>query len=379
MVTNKQLYSQLCGGHCQLHHSPAPAGAAPPGRRSQPYEKIAAGSESHQPDGSSCGGGGPLVLTLGSGAAEGIVDSRSHCCCSCAVSPATMESTLRGSRYLLPVQELLSEAVSMGGVAVADGAASSARGNDEALKVHRQFEVGDRAREAANFPYDGQNTGGGGGVQAKLLSLLSELESRHEHYFGELSRVAALFEPALGGAVATAGYTALMAQAMSRHFGDLRRAILRKLRLHTAAAARRSALLRLAQDGQVEVEDEGSDGDEEDDEEEEIVNRVVRRTKHAAAAARAAEQAWRPLRGLPEDSAAVLRAWLFDHFFHPYPTDNEKLMLAVTTGLSRIQISNWFIDARVRLWKPMAEEIYNDEFSGDSASVSGGDGASSSS
>ncbi|KAG8062111.1 hypothetical protein GUJ93_ZPchr0003g17009 [Zizania palustris] len=286
MVTNKQLYSQLCGGHCQLHHSPALAGAASPGRRSQPYEKITAGAESHQPDGWS------------SGAAEGIVGSRSHGCCSCAVSPATMVSTLRGSRYLLPVQELLSEAVSMGEVAVGDGAAARARGNDEALKVDGQFEVGDHAREAANFPYDGKNTGGGG-VQAKLLSLLSELESRHEHYFGELSRVAASFEPALGGAGATAGYTALMAQAMSRHFGNLRRAILRKLRLHTTAAARRSALLRLAQNGQVEVENEWSDGDEDDDDE--IVNRVVRRTKHAAAA----EQAWMPLRGLPEDSVAV--------------------------------------------------------------------------
>lgn len=28
-------------------------------------------------------------------------------------------------------------------------------------------------------------------------------------------------------------------------------------------------------------------------------------------------QAWRPIRGLPETSVAILRAWLFEHFLHP--------------------------------------------------------------
>lgn len=28
--------------------------------------------------------------------------------------------------------------------------------------------------------------------------------------------------------------------------------------------------------------------------------------------------AWRPQRGLPERAVSVLRAWLFDHFLHPY-------------------------------------------------------------
>ncbi|XP_008789567.2 BEL1-like homeodomain protein 4 isoform X1 [Phoenix dactylifera] len=67
---------------------------------------------------------------------------------------------------------------------------------------------------------------------------------------------------------------------------------------------------------------------------------------------------WRPQRGLPERAVAVLRAWLFDHFLHPYPTDTDKHMLATQTGLSRNQVSNWFINARVRLWKPMVEEIH---------------------
>ncbi|KAK7312585.1 hypothetical protein VNO77_36543 [Canavalia gladiata] len=70
------------------------------------------------------------------------------------------------------------------------------------------------------------------------------------------------------------------------------------------------------------------------------------------------QHVWRPQRGLPEHSVAILKAWLFEHFLHPYPTDTDKHMLATQTGLSRNQVSNWFINARVRVWKPMVEEIH---------------------
>ncbi|MBA0757690.1 hypothetical protein Gotri_020766 [Gossypium trilobum] len=70
---------------------------------------------------------------------------------------------------------------------------------------------------------------------------------------------------------------------------------------------------------------------------------------------------WRPQRGLPERAVSVLRAWLFEHFLHPYPKDSDKHMLAKQTGLTRNQVSNWFINARVRLWKPMVEEMYLEE------------------
>ncbi|KAF2296154.1 hypothetical protein GH714_036402 [Hevea brasiliensis] len=67
---------------------------------------------------------------------------------------------------------------------------------------------------------------------------------------------------------------------------------------------------------------------------------------------------WRSQRGLPDHAVAVLKTWLFEHFLHPYPSDSEKQILAQQTGLSRTQVSNWFINARVRLWKPMVEEVY---------------------
>ncbi|KAL4386606.1 hypothetical protein GQ457_09G010110 [Hibiscus cannabinus] len=44
-----------------------------------------------------------------------------------------------------------------------------------------------------------------------------------------------------------------------------------------------------------------------------------------------------------------------------YPSDADKQRLARQTGLSRNQVSNWFINARVRLWKPMVEEMYQQE------------------
>ncbi|WOH09628.1 hypothetical protein DCAR_0729086 [Daucus carota subsp. sativus] len=70
--------------------------------------------------------------------------------------------------------------------------------------------------------------------------------------------------------------------------------------------------------------------------------------------------AWRPQRQLPKRSVSVLRAWLFEQFLHPYPKDSDKHMLAKQTILSRSQVSNWFINARVRLWKPMVEEMYTE-------------------
>ncbi|CAF2031553.1 unnamed protein product [Brassica oleracea var. botrytis] len=69
-------------------------------------------------------------------------------------------------------------------------------------------------------------------------------------------------------------------------------------------------------------------------------------------------QIWRPQRGLPEKSVSVLRTWMFQNFLHPYPTDSEKHLLAIRSGLTRSQVSNWFINARVRLWKPMIEDMY---------------------
>ncbi|RIA93612.1 homeobox KN domain-containing protein [Glomus cerebriforme] len=51
---------------------------------------------------------------------------------------------------------------------------------------------------------------------------------------------------------------------------------------------------------------------------------------------------------LPKATTAHLKEWLAQHKKHPYPTEEEKLLLAKDTNLSLQQISNWFINARRR-------------------------------
>jgi len=60
---------------------------------------------------------------------------------------------------------------------------------------------------------------------------------------------------------------------------------------------------------------------------------------------------------LPKSSTNILKKWLFDHLFHPYPTEEEKSSLSLQTNLNLNQISNWFINARRRTLQPMLESV----------------------
>jgi len=64
-------------------------------------------------------------------------------------------------------------------------------------------------------------------------------------------------------------------------------------------------------------------------------------------------------------SRTTLKAWMQEHFFPspshphgPFPTHAEKEALADQTGLSVNQISDWFVNARARWWKPMVEGMH---------------------
>ena len=45
-------------------------------------------------------------------------------------------------------------------------------------------------------------------------------------------------------------------------------------------------------------------------------------------------------------------SWLEEHFEHPYPDDNQKEELMKKTGLTINQINIWFVNSRMRVWKP---------------------------
>ena len=59
---------------------------------------------------------------------------------------------------------------------------------------------------------------------------------------------------------------------------------------------------------------------------------------------------------LPKGAKIVLRKWMMEHFVNPYPSEEEKTLLAKKAGISFDQVNNWFINARVREWKPMLRE-----------------------
>ena len=58
---------------------------------------------------------------------------------------------------------------------------------------------------------------------------------------------------------------------------------------------------------------------------------------------------------LPKETIQVLNSWLLNHLNNPYPTAQEKRELLIKTGLTKIQLSNWFINVRRR-------KIFNDYY-----------------
>ncbi|KAH3834205.1 hypothetical protein DPMN_107524 [Dreissena polymorpha] len=52
----------------------------------------------------------------------------------------------------------------------------------------------------------------------------------------------------------------------------------------------------------------------------------------------------------------ILRAWLFQHLQHPYPSEDQKKQLGAETGLTILQVNNWFINARRRIVQPMIDQ-----------------------
>ncbi|XP_055385305.1 uncharacterized protein LOC129614615 isoform X2 [Condylostylus longicornis] len=57
----------------------------------------------------------------------------------------------------------------------------------------------------------------------------------------------------------------------------------------------------------------------------------------------------RERKNLNKGSVAVLKNWIYKHRYYAYPTEDDKMQLAEETGLSLLQISNWFINARRRV------------------------------
>ncbi|XP_031128383.1 BEL1-like homeodomain protein 6 [Ipomoea triloba] len=180
----------------------------------------------------------------------------------------------------------------------------------------------------------------------KLFSMQDEIDRRYRQYYHQMHMVVSSFD-VVAGEGAAKPYTALALLTISRHFRCLRDAISGQIRV----------LQKNLGDQDVADNNKGVGISRL-----RYVDQQLRQQRALQQLGMMQPHAWRPQRGLPESSVSILRAWLFEHFLHPYPKDSDKAMLARQTGLTRGQVSNWFINARVRLWKPMVEEIYKEEF-----------------
>ncbi|KAL9673377.1 hypothetical protein QQ045_029633 [Rhodiola kirilowii] len=272
-----------------------------------------------------------------------------------STTTTTLVNTVRHSRYLKAVQSLLQEVVNINDYET---------GWDDYAK-----KLSIRGRRATRLSSELSTELCSNGFLseekqelhlkfAKLVSLLEEVESRYERYYHQMQEVVSSFEM-IAGAGSARCYTGLALQAMSKHFFSLSDAILSQINLTKARIYKDSS-----SGGGPQLSLFDQDGKH---------NRL---TLQQIGLLHGQRQAWRPIRGLPESSVVILRAWLFEHFLHPYPTESEKLILSSQTGLSKNQVSNWFINARVRLWKPMIEEMYKEELadSSDPLGTSGGRG-----
>ncbi|KAJ7978496.1 BEL1-like homeodomain protein 6 [Quillaja saponaria] len=179
----------------------------------------------------------------------------------------------------------------------------------------------------------------------KLLSMLDEVDRRYKQYYHQMQIVVSSFD-VIAGSGAAKPYTALALQAISCHFRCLRDAITGQILATQKSLGDQDASGNSKGVGITRLR---------------YVERKLRQQRALQQLGMMQQHAWRPQRGLPENSVSILRAWLFEHFLHPYPKDSDKIMLARQAGLTRSQVSNWFINARVRLWKPMVEEMYKEE------------------
>lgn len=270
---------------------------------------------------------------------------------------------LKSSKFLKPAQLLLDEFCSIASGTRPGRQCDGARGSssrcdggigDQSVSIARG---GNSGVSSSSF-YSSTEAGGVDGSsnvlrpefqqkKAKLLYMQEEVCRRYKQYHQQMQMVVSSFETVAGLSAATP-YISLALKAISKHFRCVKNAITDQLR-HV------SKLL-----GEEFISSPGSSKGETTPKLK-FIDQSIRKQKTGETSLNFMDHSqpvWRPQRGLPERAVAVLRAWLFDHFLHPYPTDTDKHMLATQTGLSRNQVSNWFINARVRLWKPMVEEIH---------------------
>ncbi|XP_008796600.2 BEL1-like homeodomain protein 7 isoform X2 [Phoenix dactylifera] len=267
---------------------------------------------------------------------------------------SSITSTISSSRYLKVARQLLDEVVSVRKALKQEtdktqsldnsGGTAECKDSDEVSKYDGMSLNPQESNVQSPTELSPSERQGLQNKMTELLAMLDEVDRRYKQYYYQMQIVVSSFD-VVAGCEAAKPYTALALQTISRQFRRLRDAINGQIR-----ATRKSL-----------GEQDNSSSKGVGISRLKYIDQQLRQQRAMQHLGMVQHNAWRPQRGLPETSVSILRAWLFEHFLHPYPKDSEKLMLARQTGLTKSQISNWFINARVRLWKPMIEEMYKEE------------------
>ncbi|XVE61392.1 hypothetical protein DITRI_Ditri06bG0035900 [Diplodiscus trichospermus] len=330
--------------HYNLYNPMDPSGAAREPPRAQQSLSLSLSSQQHPTYGSQAQAVSGEDMRLSGGSASsgsGVTNGVSG-----------VQSVLLSSKYLKAAQELLDEVVNVNntGIIKSELAKKGSGNNSNSSKA-----VGESSAVAGDGSGGGESDGKRGVElttaerqeiqmkKAKLISMLDEVDQRYRQYHHQMQIVISSFEQAAGiGSAKT--YTALALKTISKQFRCLKDAITGQIRATNKSLGEEDSLGGKFEGSRLK-----------------FVDHHLRQQRALQQLGMIQHNAWRPQRGLPERSVSVLRAWLFEHFLHPYPKDSDKHMLAKQTGLTRSQVSNWFINARVRLWKPMVEEMYLEE------------------
>ncbi|CAN1300599.1 Homeobox protein BEL1 homolog, partial [Linum perenne] len=229
------------------------------------------------------------------------------------------------SRYLGPAQELLNEFCSLKQVETTPPKPKQPPSNDVVEDDDQNKQQSCNIGSVEFLELQKRKT--------KLLSLLSEVDRKYRHYCDQMKSVVSSFEAVAGDGAATV-YSAMASKAMSRHFRCLRDGIVAQIQATKKAMGEKDPVVPGTTKGETPRL--------------KVVDQAVRQQRafQQMNSSILDSQPWRPQRGLPERSVSLLRAWLFEHFLHPYPSDVDKHILARQT---------------VRLWKPMVEELYIEE------------------
>uniref|UniRef100_A0A2P2MRI9 Uncharacterized protein MANES_09G045600 n=1 Tax=Rhizophora mucronata TaxID=61149 RepID=A0A2P2MRI9_RHIMU len=232
-----------------------------------------------------------------------------------------MQGVLLSSKYLKAAQELLDEVVNVNNSGIKTELPSNSTSSNKVVGEASGGQ-GPGGGEASGMRGAELTTAERQEIQmkkAKLINMLDEVEQRYRHYHHQMQIIISSFEQVAGiGSAKT--YTALALQTISKQFRCLKDAITGQIK-----AANKS----LGEEDGLGGKTEGSRL--------KFVDHHLQQQRALQQLGMIQHNAWRPQRGLPERSVSVLRAWLFEHFLHPYPKDSDKHMLAKQTGLTRSQ------------------------------------------